>query len=481
MNLVVDQIAILQQQVDTAPILSIKKIPQSGSERSYYRIQTSTNNYIATHGENIRENETFLYFARHFINGNLAVPEIYAQNDACSIYIQEDFGDTSLLNVLEQEGFSERAFMLYTKSLSYLAAMQVQGHEHLDYSKALTSASFGKEAILADLLYFKYYFVDALRRPYDKQKLLQDFEVLSTFLSHTPHRYFMFRDFQSRNILVTKNDDCKFIDFQGGMQGAPQYDVASLLWQAKANLPDHWKSALLENYLDAFESEINETINRDNFKTQYNGYVLIRMLQVLGAYGFRGLFERKAHFLTSIPFALQNLKSFLASNNLGITLPEFDAILQRCISDEVIQQFTNIKATADTKLHVTINSFSYLKNGYPADATANGGGFVFDCRGILNPGRKDEYKKQSGEDKAVIDYLESETKMTDFLTSVYNVIDISVEDYITRDFESLMINFGCTGGQHRSVYAANAVARHLKNKYGVKLEVNHLNKENWKQ
>jgi RNase adaptor protein for sRNA GlmZ degradation len=231
--------------------------------------------------------------------------------------------------------------------------------------------------------------------------------------------------------------------------------------------------------MDALENVIGQTIERNTFRSQYNGYVLIRMLQVLGAYGFRGLFERKAHFLTSIPLALENLKNFLQQQTIGISVPEFKKVLDICISDEVMQEFTNVKATADTPLVVKISSFSYLKTGYPKDETKNGGGFVFDCRGILNPGRIEEYKTQSGQDKPVKDYLEQQTKMPDFLNNIYNIVDISVEDYIKRGFEHLSINFGCTGGQHRSVYAANAVARHLKNKFGVKVELSHNNEENW--
>jgi RNase adaptor protein for sRNA GlmZ degradation len=219
---------------------------------------------------------------------------------------------------------------------------------------------------------------------------------------------------------------------------------------------------------------VGEQVDRDVFISQYNGYVLLRMLQVLGAYGFRGLFERKAHFLTSIPYALENLKGFVQNQSIGISLSEFKKVLDICISDEVISQFTNVRATKDTPLVVKINSFSYLKTGYPPDPSKNGGGFVFDCRGLLNPGRVEEYKTKTGRDKSVKDYIELQTRMPDFLNNIYNIVDIAVEDYIKRGFESLMINFGCTGGQHRSVYAADAVARHLRNKFGVRIELRHL-------
>ncbi|MGF2414473.1 MAG: RapZ C-terminal domain-containing protein, partial [Ferruginibacter sp.] len=475
MNSITDRIKELFTGFSKDAIVSIDKLPQAGSERHYFRIHTADKNFMATYGAHIKENDSFIYFAEHFKKKGLSTAQILAINKEKDIYIQEDFGDVSLLNKLEELGYVQPVYDLYKESLQQLAVLQVKGHEELNYKKCLTNSAFGKQAIMADLLYFKYYFLDALRRPYDKQKLIDDFEALSNYLAHTEYKFFMFRDFQSRNIMVQDNS-VHFIDYQGGMKGAPQYDVASLLWQAKANLPDEWKRDLLEDYISSFEAIVEETVDRDVFRSQYNGYVLIRLLQVLGAYGFRGLFERKAHFLTSIPLALQNLKWFINNQSMGIAVPEFKRVLEICISDEVVQEFTPVQATADTPLVVTINSFSFIKTGYPKDETQNGGGFVFDMRGILNPGRFDDYKHLSGLDKPVKDFLEQQTKMPDFLNSVYSIVDISVEDYIKRGFEHLTINFGCTGGQHRSVYAAEAIARHLRNKFKVKIELNHNNK-----
>jgi hypothetical protein len=313
--------------------------------------------------------------------------------------------------------------------------------------------------------------------PYDKQALLDDFDVLSTYLTRTEYKYFMFRDFQSRNIIV-KDGQVSFIDFQGGMRGALQYDVASLLWQAKAELSEEWKDNLLNYYMDQIDGLLEHPVDRTLFVSQYNGYVLIRLLQVLGAYGFRGLFERKAHFLSSIPLALRNLKFFLEHKRVGIVTPEFDRMLRLVVSDEIIERFTPPQAGADTPLQVVINSFSYRK-GIPADESENGGGFVFDMRGILNPGRFDEYKTLCGKDKPVMDFLEQRTRMNEFLNSVWDLIDITVEDYLKRGFSNLQINFGCTGGQHRSVYAAEQTARHLKNKYKLKVQLTHTNQANW--
>ncbi len=478
MQKVKEEIEKLFRQYTKKEITAIDKLPQAGSERHYYRIHTVDKTYIATHGANLMENETFIYFSNHLKQKGLAVPEIFCISDEKNIYIQEDFGNTSLLNKLEENGFTDEVYELYKQSLTQLAQLQINGHNGLDYSQCLTSTVFGKQAIMADLLYFKYYFLDSLRRPYNKQKLIDDFDALSNYLSHTEYKYFMFRDFQSRNIMVKQDSSVGFIDYQGGMQGAPQYDVASLLWQAKANLSDDWKNKLLEDYMDSFENFLGETIDKETFRSQYNGYVLIRLLQVLGAYGFRGLFERKAHFLTSIPLALQNLQWFVQNQNIGIALPEFKKVLDICISEEVIQEFTPVQATDETPLVVIVNSFSY-KKGIPADVSENGGGYVFDMRGILNPGRIEVYKTQSGLDKPVKDFIEQHTEMANYLNGVYNVVDISVTNYIQRGFKSLMINFGCTGGQHRSVYAAEALARHLRNKFKVKLTLQHTNQQNW--
>ncbi|HNA96765.1 MAG TPA: RNase adapter RapZ [Chitinophagaceae bacterium] len=463
----------------TAPV-SVDMLPQSGSERRYFRLHGKSETVIGTYGANVPENNAFIYFSDHFKKCNLAIPEIFVVSEDRQYYLQQDFGEVSLLNHLEAKGFCDEVYNLFKNSLTELARLQVKGDEGLDYNQCLTNKEFGKQAIMADLLYFKYYFLDALRKPYDKQKLIDDFEALSNYLTHTEYKFFMFRDFQSRNIMIEKDGSPHFIDYQGGMKGAPQYDVASMLWQARANLPDEWKNKLLDDYMDSFENFTGNRIDRNVFRSQYNGYVLIRLLQVLGAYGFRGLFERKAQFLTSIPLALTNLNEFFNHQSVGISVPEFRKVLDIYVADEVVQLFTPTQATEKTPLVVKVCSFSYRKE-MPKDNSGNGGGFVFDCRGILNPGRIESMKTQTGRDKEVKDFLEQQTKMPEFLNSVFDIVDTTVEAYIQRDFESLMVSFGCTGGQHRSVYAADAMARHLKNKFKVKVELRHLvqDEKNW--
>ena len=475
MQAVIEAISKLFRVYSPEPIVSINKIPQSGSNRIYYRLLTKEHSYIVTYGNNIQENKTFIYFSRHFHSCKNPVPEIYAVSNDSSIYIQQDFGDISLLSSLEKEGYTDNVYALFEKSLKALANLQIAGDKGLDYGQCLTSREFGKQAILSDMLYFKYYFLDTLQIPYDKEKLLEDFEAFSTYLSYVDHKYFMFRDFQSRNIMV-REDQVHFIDFQGGMKGALQYDVASMLWQAKAELPNEWKNSLLNYYMDCVEAILRKPIDRIRFASQYNGYVLIRLLQVLGAYGFRGLFERKAHFLVSIPLALKNLKWFMANKQVGIVLPEFERLLNLIVEDKVIRKFEPLRADPSSPLVVRINSFSY-KNGIPSDPSGHGGGYVFDCRGIYNPGRLESFKTQTGRDKEVRDFIEQQTRMPEFMNSVYDIIDISVEDYLQRGHQSLMISFGCTGGQHRSVYAADALARHLRNKFNVKIDVKHIEQE----
>jgi len=289
MQHLVESITSLYKQWKGIDPVSVDLLPQSGSERRYFRLHGKEGSVIGTYGANIPENETFIYFSRQFKEKSLAVPEILAVSADKMFYLQEDFGNVSLLNHLESKGFTNEVYELFKKSLEALALLQIKGDDGLDYKTyCLTNTEFGKQAIMSDLLYYKYYFLDALRKPYDKQKLIEDFEALSNYLTHTEYKYFMFRDFQSRNIMITPDNAVHFIDYQGGMKGAPQYDVASMLWQARANLPDEWKNNLLEDYMNSFENITGQNIDKGIFRSQYNGYVLIRILQVLGAYGFKG-------------------------------------------------------------------------------------------------------------------------------------------------------------------------------------------------
>jgi aminoglycoside/choline kinase family phosphotransferase len=408
------------------------------------------------------------------------VPDIIYTDDAMQFYVQSDLGDVSLFDHITKEGFSENVLNLFKKTCSSLAKLQIEGGDDLDYSNCIATRSFDKQAIYSDLLYFLYYFVRALDLPYDKNLLLNDFDMLSSYLMQEEHQYFMHRDCQSRNVMV-RDGEAYFIDYQGGMQGALQYDIASLLWQARAQMPYDWRDELVGYYFDQANACLNGKLNKKEFLNNYDGFVLIRMLQTLGAYGFRGLFERKPHFIASIPFALKNLKWFLENKSFPIRLPALQKVLEAIVADDIMARFEPVTASETSKLTVHINSFSY-KKGIPADQFGNGGGYVFDCRGILNPGRIDEYKTQTGRDKPVQEFLLHKTNMPTFLQHVFGMIDISIEDYLKRDFEGLTISFGCTGGQHRSVFAADRLAAHLKEKYKVKTVVSHVEQEakQWK-
>lgn len=458
-----------------AEIRDVRQLAQAGSDRQYFRVNSTRRSYIVTFNDNIRENAAFLEFSRHFNSKQLSVPEMLHQSEDKRFYIQSDLGDTSLFDILQKNGLKEGTLDLYKKTLAQLAQFQVHGGIGLDYDYCIATKSFDRNAIYSDLLYFKYYFLRALQMPYDKNLLLNDFEMLSYFLMQEQNKFFMHRDFQSRNVMV-KEDKVHFIDYQGGMQGALQYDVASMLWQAKAGLPYDWRDELVEYYFEKVNDLLDNQLIKKDFIDNYHGFVLIRMLQTLGAYGFRGLFERKPHFISSIPFALRNLKWFLENKSFPIRLPELQKVLKAMVDDNIIQRFENAKATPESKLLVSVHSFSY-KKGLPVDPSGNGGGFTFDCRGLLNPGRFEKYKSLTGRDKAVQDFLMYQTEMPVFLQHVYSMVDISVNDYLKRDFENLQINFGCTGGQHRSVFAADSLAKHLQQKFGCNVQVRHVVQE----
>lgn len=459
-------------------VANIELLPQAGSDRLYFRI-TSTNNeqYIGTYNANKNENNSFFYFSRIFEKYHLPVPEIIATNRDKRYYIQSDLGNTSLLDVLQAEGFTDRVKMLYKKAIEQLTKFHWQASKEIDYSLCFSSTSFDRNAILSDLLYFKYYFADILKLDYDKNIFMEEIELWAKSFAAQKPQTFMYRDFQSRNILV-KNEEVFFIDYQGGMLGLPMYDLASLLWQAKAQLPEEWKNELLNYYFTCIQ-ELPERPNFDEtaFRRIYVDCVLLRILQTLGAYGYKGLIERRAHFLSSIYPALNQLQTYLKNWPHLPTSNELRKVLTALGKPEIINQFEHYDVPQNNGiLQVKLYSFSY-KKGIPVDETPNGGGFVFDCRGILNPGRFEEYKTQTGMDKPVQDFLLEKTTFPTFIQAAKNIVDISVTDYLKRDFTSLQISFGCTGGQHRSVFAAEQMKQHLKSKYNIDAQLIHLEQQ----
>lgn len=471
MNEVIENLKKLYREWANEAVISVSPIVQSGSYRKYYRISGKIRTAIGAFNPDEKENKAFISFTKHFLKKGLNVPKLYAQQLKENIYLIEDLGDKTLFSLIGKvkasDSLSEQLFSYYKESLSHLIRFQIDGGKGLDYSVCYPREKFDKQSMMWDLNYFKYYFLKLAKIPFDEQKLEDDFNGFSKFLLSADSKYFMCRDFQSRNIIV-HNDKLYFVDYQGGRQGALQYDVASLLFQAKVNLSHEIREKLLSYYLDQLSKRTK--VNTKEFKKYYYGYVLIRLLQTLGAYGFRGYYENKSHFLLSIPFALKNLKWLLDENLTSKKLPELKRAFVSIINNEELKKLESSKS--DKKLLVTINSFSY-KEGIPKDYSGNGGGFVFDCRVLENPGRYSEYMNSTGLDENVIHFLNEKIEVNKFLNSVYEIVDESVKKYIQREFKDLMINFGCTGGQHRSVYCAENLAGHVRDNFDVSVFVNH--------
>ncbi len=449
----------------------------SGSDRRYYRLTSGKTVAIGTYNTNVAENNTYFYFTELFRKHQINVPEVYKTSKDRRAYLQQDLGKTSLFDLVIKDGYTEPVRKLYHKALAQLAKVQWIAGRETDYKQCFASRQFDEKAIMADLLYFKYYFADLQNIPYDRSLLISEMELLSKDLGRVQPQTFMYRDFQSRNIMV-HDGKIYFIDFQGGMQGPPQYDIASLLWQARAQLPGAWKEDLLNGYISSLNDLHVARMDEIHFRRGYVQFVLVRLLQVLGSYGFRGLLQHKAHFITSIGPALKNLQTFLSDHPQVPAYPELRSLLDKLSSKDMQDRYTTAPNQEKAKLEVQVCSFSY-KAGMPKATGPHGGGYVFDCRGLLNPGRYAAYKYLTGNDEMVRQFLERETRMPDFLNYVYSLVSINVDDYIARGFEQLSVSFGCTGGQHRSVYAANQLAAYLKTRYNLEVTVTHLNEKKW--
>ncbi len=444
-----------------------EQLPLSGSNRQYYRIGEKEISAIGVYNPDKRENNAFLTLSRHFRKIGLKVPEIYQEDIENDIYLLEDLGDTTLFSYMTSKRgdhfFPEEIVGIYKNVLKQLPKFQVLGNTDLDYDICYPRHAFDKQSMLWDLSYFKYYFLKLADIPFDEQLLEDDFAIFTDYLLSADCDYFMYRDFQSRNIMI-HNDELYFIDYQGGRKGARQYDLASLLYDAKAEIPNNIRLGLLGFYMDELSNYVD--VDRKSFTEYFYSYVLIRIMQALGAYGFRGFYEKKEHFLQSIPYALNNLKYLLENIQLPFETPTLFSVLEKMTKSDKLFEI------GGTSLKVTINSFSY-KKGIPTDTSGNGGGFVFDCRALPNPGRLPEYAELTGKDKEVIEFLESKEEMSEFLGFVFFMVSKSVDNYIERKFKNLMVNFGCTGGQHRSVYSSEQLAKLLKEKYDIIVEVSH--------
>lgn len=420
------------------------------------------------------ENVAFLEFSRHFRRHGLPVPEIYGQDLEHNAYIEEDLGNTTLLQHLSQnrdgENLAPEVIEAYRRAIAVLPRFQVEAGKTLDYRFAYPRASFDRQSIAWDLNYFKYYFLRLAGIDFNEQGLEDDFQTLTEFLLAADCKYFLYRDFQSRNIML-RDGEPWFLDYQGGRKGALQYDIASLLYDAKADLPPNVRQHLLEYYLDQLAKHI--ALDREEFLRYHYGYVYVRIMQALGAYGLRGFYERKPLFLQSIPYALKNLRWLLQNVELPIALPMLTAAFRAMLASDKLLSFSLKQRTG---LWVRIHSFSFHCGAPPQDDSGNGGGFVFDARNLPNPGREERFKALTGGDAPVIDYLNQHESVHQYFRNVEALIDAAVENYRSRGFQNLMVSFGCTGGQHRSVYLANRLAEHLRSK-GVEVELRHIEVE----
>ena len=461
-------LAILVRSIGMEPV-DIKAIAESGSSRKYYRIITATGSVMGAYNANIEENEAFFYLTEHFGAIGLQVPQLLAVNESRDCYLQSDFGDETLFGCIQSDlvggGYTPRTKQLIQQSLDQLVRFQIEGHRGLDYSKVYPMPCFDKSAVMDDLDYFKYYFVKPQAAVvFNETRLKAEFSRFADFICQAGNRGFMYRDFQSRNIMVHHEKPC-FIDYQGGREGPLQYDVVSLLYQVKAQMPQSLRDEMLAYYKHALSASIDpDAIEFDRY---YPAFVYLRLMQVLGAYGFRGMIQKKAHFIESIPFALRELKTWNESNPLT-EYPELQSIISQ------LQIPHSSLPTPHSSLTVTVNSFSF-KKGYPDDFSGNGGGFVFDCRALPNPGREPQFKTKTGSDWEVIEYLEAKPQTQVFLDHVKAIVGQSVDNYLERHFSNLMVSFGCTGGQHRSVFFAQSIADWIRKTYpSVLVKVNHI-------
>lgn len=419
------------------------------------------------------ENVAFLEFSRHFRRHGLAVPQIFAEDLDEGAYLEEDLGDTTLFDFLSKnrsgEDIAPQVIEAYRKVVAVLPRFQIEAGRDLNYSVCYPIGSFDRQSIAWDLNYFKYYFLRLAGIPFNEQALEDDFNRFTEFLLSAKRDFFLYRDFQSRNVMLP-NGQPFFVDYQGGRKGALQYDLASLLYDAKADLPPEVRRQLLDHYLETLKKFAD--IPREEFMRYFYSYVYVRMMQALGAYGFRGFYERKVHFLQSVPYALKNLRWLLHNVELPIALPTLMTAFQSMLASEKLQ---SLAKDADN-LVVRIYSFSFHR-ALPKDESGHGGGFVFDGRSLPNPGREERFKALTGKDAPVIDYLNQQESVHQFLASVMSLVDASIEHYKERGFKNLMVSFGCTGGQHRSVFLAEQLAKHLRGKNGTEALVRHLELE----
>ena len=493
---------LYEQWKGEAPVQT-ERLAGAGSNREYYRMTDGEGqSVIGCIGTSRDENHAFVCLTRHFTRRQLPVPQILAVSNDELRYLQTDLGDQSLFDALrvgrEAGGrYTQQERALLVKTIRELPNIQMRGARGLDWSCCYPQPEFDQDSVLFDLNYFKYCFLKATGLDFHELKLEANFRMLAKDLTAETCDAFLYRDFQARNVMLVDGEP-RFIDYQGGRKGPFYYDLASFLWQASAKYPDKLRRDLIGEYYDSLKN-YTEVPSERHFKARLDLFVLFRTLQVLGAYGFRGYFERKRHFIDSIPPAMDNMRNLLKNSTVD-AYPYLKEVLRNmCQLPQFAPQKVVVAKRADGykttesnvykphpqdgpatfskydgtgPLVVRVFSFSYRK-GIPEDESGNGGGYVFDCRSTHNPGRYEPYKQLTGLDEPVIRFLEDDGEITIFLQSVYRLADAHVERYLQRGFTSLMFSFGCTGGQHRSVYSAQHLAEHIHEKYGIEVRICH--------
>lgn len=461
-----DKLQKLFESYTGQKVTQTEELNTSGSNRRYFRLIGGNISIIGVVGTNYDENRAFILLSKHFLEKGIKVPRVLAVSDDSLRYIQEDLGDDQLYQVIahgrESGEYSSYESRLLCRTMEMLPKIQFKGAENLDWSICFPESDFNERMILFDLNYFKYCFLKATGLDFNEVKLQDDFERLKTDLMQDMGDTFMYRDFQARNIMIVDGEPY-FIDFQGGRRGPIYYDVASFVWQARSRYPENLRKQMIQTYLTALREYVQ--VDEQHFKERLRLFILFRTLQVLGAYGFRGYFEKKPHFLASVPYALNNLRRLLQR-----PFPRYPYLTALLAKLTTMAQFNDI--AEDKRLEVKIFSFAY-KKGIPADTTGNGGGYVFDCRAINNPGKYEHFRQFTGLDPEVVKFLEDDGGVFRFLDNAYKLVDPHVKRYIERKFTHLQVCFGCTGGQHRSVYCTERLAEHLADNFDIKITISH--------
>ncbi len=454
-----------------API-SVIPLAQSGSYRTYYRISCSEGSILGVHNTDTRENETFLYLNEQLKKAGNKVPEVIIADLDHHVYLEQDLGDLTLfehLSVLRKNSCTDKDLLpVYKNVIDAMPGLQVHAAQSIDYSRCYPRAEFDIQSMMWDMNYFKYCLLKPLKIDFFEQDLEDDFNRIVHWLIQAERASFMFRDFQSRNIMITPDKDYYFIDFQGGRKGPLQYDLASLLFEAKTHLSDSLREELLHYYMGVYAKNF-KWFKQEEFMRYYYGFVYLRLMQAMGAYGFRGYIEHKPVFLQSLPYAVKNLKWLMEKHPIPLNLTSLPGVFNKLID---LPQIQNFDMPGSEHFTITINSFSY-KSGIPQDHSGNGGGFVFDCRALENPGRYEQYKDLNGMDQEVIDFLDPRSDVKHFMAQAFDLVFQAADVYIQRGFTHLMVSFGCTGGQHRSVYMAEHMAQALKDNKPAHIVVIH--------